>query len=159
MTTFSIAGGRILCLQEQIAAPPSAIADSLLVELAGLSLSASKLTIPTSTPIATGGTRTATASRFSISESLPVDVPRWPVRLVREKLPGEVCDVFLAHPDAANVLAIDAARITIHESGWKIDDQVMIDRDYHGIPVIAAATSQVIGLVNITKSERLIVSP
>ena len=149
--------GRILCLQEQIAAPASAIADSLLVELAGLSLPASKLTIPTSVPAVTGGTRPATASRFSIADSLPAEVTRWTVGLLGAKLPSEVCDVFLAHPDAANVLAIDAARITIQESGWQIDDLLMIDRDYHGIPVVSAATSQVIGLLNIAKNGRFIV--
>jgi len=149
--------GRMLCLSEQSTAPKVALSDSIVYEFAGLSLPASKITIPT-IPGTTNATL-ASASRFSISESLPAEVMRWPVGMVAEKLPDEVCDVFLAHHDASSVLAIDAARITIQESGWQIDDLVSIDRDFHGIPVVSAATSQVIGLLNITKNARVIVSP
>ena len=149
--------GQMLCLSEQSLAPTSAIADSVLYEFAGLSLPTIKLTPPIG-PTA-GSKPVSTASRFSASESLPAEVTRWPVGLVSAKLPDQVCDVFLAHPDASSVLAIDAARITIQDSGWQIDDLVTIDRDFHGIPVVAAANSQVIGLLTITKNARVIVSP
>ena len=78
--------------------------------------------------------------------------------MIASKLPDQVCDAFLAHPDPSSVLAIDAARLSVGESGWMVDDLVAIDRDYHGIPVVLAASSQVIGFLSISKNARVIVS-
>ncbi len=56
-------------------------------------------------------------------------------------------------------MALGAARLSVGESGWMVDDLVAIDRDYHGIPVVLAASSQVIGFLSISKNARVIVSP
>ena len=54
------------------------------------------------------------------------------------------------------VLAIDAARLSVTEGGWNVDEMVNIDRDLHGIPVVSAETSQVIGILSIGKASRVI---
>ncbi len=149
--------GTVMCFTEQIVAPNSALADSTLYELAGLSLASNRVSIPLG-PVQGKGP-TATVCRFSISEPFPSEVIRWPKSMIASKLPVQVCDAFLAHPDPSSVLAIDAARLSIGESGWIVDDLVAIDRDYHGIPVVSAATSQVIGFLSISKSARVIISP
>lgn len=149
--------GNVLCLAEQIIAPTSALPDSTLVEFAGLSLASNKVSSPLG-PTPENGPA-ATVGRFWISEPLPPEVIRWPKSMMASKLPDQVCDAFLAHPDPSSVLAIDAARLNVGESGWIVDDLVAIDRDYHGIPVVSAATSQVIGFLSISKNARVIVSP
>ncbi len=147
--------GTVICLNEQIAAPTAAFADSVVFELAGLSLAFSKLNIQNQqTPV---NVTKAIATRFSMSALLPVEVNRWPSQMISSSLPDKVCDVFLAHSDAAMVFAIDAARLSVTEKGWDVDDMVTIDRDYHGIPVVSAETSQVIGILSIGKTSRMIV--
>ncbi len=149
--------GRVLCLSEQISAPNSAIPNSIQFELAGLTLNADQLIQP-SGPVSPESIASSN-TRFSIVESLPADTTRWPVNMVSSKLPDQVCDVFLAHPDAASVLAIDAARLNVRDSAWMIDEMVTIGRDYHGLPVVSAATSQVIGFLSIQKNTRVILAP
>jgi paraquat-inducible protein B len=149
--------GRVLCLSEQVSAPNSAIPDSIQFELAGLTLNVSQLSQP-SGPMSPESIASST-TRFSIDESWPSDTARWPSHMVSLKLPDQVCDVFLAHPDAASVLAIDAARLSDRDSVWMIDDMVTMDRDYHGLPVVSAATSQVIGFLSIQKNKRMILAP
>ena len=149
--------GHILCLGEQISAPSSALPDSIQFELAGLTVSANQLSLPMG-PMSPESLSHSTA-RFSIPESLPADTTRWPASMVSIKLPDQVCDVFLAHPDASSVLAIDAARLSVRDSVWMVDDMVTLNRDYHGLPVVSAATSQVIGLLSIQNNTRTIVAP
>ena len=149
--------GRVLCLSEQISAPSSAIPNSIQFELAGLTLNADQLSQP-SGPVSPESIASST-TRFSIAESLPADTTRWPVNMVSSKLPDQVCDVFLAHPDAASVLAIDAARLSVRDSAWMIDEMVTMGMDYHGLPVVSAATSQVIGFLSIQKNTRVILAP
>lgn len=150
--------GRVLCLAEQINAPNSALGDSVQFELAGLTLAANQLSLPVG-PVSPESLASSTA-RFSTVERLPTETVRWPATMVSSgKLPDEVCDVLLAHPDASSVLAIDAARLSLQKSVWLIDDQVTIDRDYHGLPVVSAATSKVIGLLSIQNNTCSIVAP
>ncbi len=149
--------GALLCLSEQITAPTSALLDSLIFELAGLSLAPNKLNVQGT--LAVEKAAMPTVARFSILESLPVDVVRWPTHMVASGRDGKLCDVFLAHPDAASVLAIDAARLSAIDGGWLVDDTVAIDRDYHGIPVVSAETSEVVGILSIGKNARVIVRP
>ncbi len=147
--------GTVMCFSEQIIAPTTALPDSNLVELAGLSLPSNKVSIPFGPTQEKGAT--ITVSRFSIAEPLPADVVRWQRSMIAIKLPDQVCDAFLAHPDPSSVLAIDAARLIVGESGWIVDNSVAIDRDFHGIPVVSAVSSQVIGFLSIRKNERVIV--
>lgn len=147
--------GTVICLDEQISAPKAAFADSVVFEFAGLSLASNKLNIQRQ--LTTENASKSIAARFSISELLPAEVNRWPSKMISNKLPDKVCDVFLAHTDASMALAIDAARLSISEKGWNVDDIITIDRDYHGIPVVSAETSQVIGMLSIKKTGRVIV--
>ncbi len=147
--------GTVICLDEQISTPKAAFADSVVFELAGLSLASNRLNIQRQ--LTTENASKSIAARFSISELLPVEVNRWPSKMISNKLPEKVCDVFIAHPDASMALAIDAARLSISDKGWNVDDIVTIDRDYDGIPVVSAETSQVIGMLSIKKTSRVIV--
>ena len=149
--------GRVLCLSEQIIAPTTALPDSVQFELAGLTLAANQLNMPLG-PVSPGSL-SSSSSRFSILEALPTDTARWLVNMVSVKLPDKVCDVIVAHPDASSVLAIDAARLSARTSDWLIDDMVTIGRDYHGLPVVSATSSQVIGLLSIQNNIRTIVAP
>ena len=149
--------GTVICMAEQIIAPTSALPDTTVFELAGLSLASNKINVRGTLAVEKGSV--ATAASFSTLESLPLDVVRWPSNLVAANLDGKVCDVFLAHPDASSVLAIDAARLSVVDGGWLVDDVVAIDRDYHGIPVVSAENSEVIGLLSIGKNDRIIVRP
>ena len=144
--------GSVVCLSEQIVAPESAIADSIQFELAGLALSGANApkSIPNPTP-------SSGPSKFTLSEPLPNEISKWPIQRIALKLPSEVCDVFLAHPDSGSVMAIDASRLSVVEGGWQLNELITIDRDYHGIPVVSAASSQVLGLLQISKNETLIV--
>ncbi len=149
--------GAFVCLYEQITAPTSALPDSPVFELAGLSLASNKLNIQGT--LAVDKAAMPAVARFSILESLPVDVVRWPTNRMASGRGDKLCDVLLAHPDAASVLAIDAARLSAIDGGWRVDDTVAIDRDYHGIPVVSAETSEVVGILSIGKSARVIVRP
>ncbi len=145
----------VICLNEQITAPKAAFADSVGFELAGLSLASNKLDIQRR--LTTENDSKAIVARFSFSELLPHEVNRWANKMISDKLPEKVCDIFLAHTDASMVLAIDAARLSVSEKGWIVDDSVTIDRDYHGIPVVSAESSLVIGILSIEKTNRVIV--
>ncbi len=149
--------GAIICLAEQLTAPEAALPDSSVFELAGLSLAWNKLNVQGT--LAVEKSAVPAVVRFSTVESLPLDVVRWPINMIASGRDDKLCDVFLAHPDAASVLAIDAARLIAVEGGWHVDDTVAIDRDYHGIPVVSAETSEVVGILSIGKNARMIVRP
>ena len=147
--------GTVICLNEQITAPTAAFTDSVVFELAGLSLASNKLNIQKQ--LTTENASMASIARFSPSELFALEINRWPTNMIANELPDKVCDVFLAHPDASSVLAVDAARLSVSEKCWSVDDMITIDRDYHGIPVVSAETSQVIGMLSIGKTSRVIV--
>ena len=149
--------GTTLCLSEQVSAPKSALPDSLTFECSGQSLSAKQISVLTSLP--DGKAELLKAVRFSMQEPLPTEVVRWSSALVAAKLPDKVCDVFLAHADSASVVAISSARLSASDTGWLLDDMVTLAKDYHGVPVISAETSQVIGLVVMQKGNTKIVAP
>ena len=147
--------GIVICINELVQVPSSALPDSVRFEFAGLSLPADKITIAAG-PIASGKTSHGPA-RFSMTDSFPPNIILWPIRLVAKMIPDQVCDVLIAHPDASSVLAIDSARLSVQQSGWSIDDMVTIDRDYHGAPVVSVETAQVIGWLTIETGQRLII--
>ncbi len=157
-----LSDGSVLCLAEQIAAPKSALADSTWIEFAGVSLSPSQFQVSNSTSEASQDSPSQDSlvdkvGRFTTSEPIAADVLRWPTDRVAGKLPEAVCDVLIAHADSSSVVAIDAGRLKKMPMGWEIDDQVIVDRDYHGLPVVSAEASQVIGFVFINKGKRMIV--
>ncbi len=152
-----LSDGKVLCLSEQTIPPKSALPDSLVFELAGQSIPGGQLSNITAG--ATELANSAKASRFSTHEPLPSDVVRWPTHLVAETLPDKVCDVFLAHPDSNSVLPIASARLTVSEQGWIVDDMITLGLDYHGIPVLSAESSKVIGLVVLFKGKATVVAP
>lgn len=147
--------GTVLCLSEQIIAPTSAFADTVLFELAGISITSNKLNITKSLPAESA--TVASTVRFSPSELIPLEINRWPTNMIANELPDKVCDVFFAHPDASSIMAVDAARLSVVDSGWKVDELVSIDPDYHGTPVVSGETSQIIGLLSIGKGSRVII--
>ena len=150
-----LSDGTILTLSEQIAAPNSAIADTAMFEVAGQSVAPNQLTVA-GEPFRLEESKSGT-SRFSTVEPLPSEVSRWPSTGISSRLPEKVCDFILAHADPASVLVVDASRVSVTNSGWRIDDSVAIDRDYHGIPVVSTETTQVIGLLSIGKDQRVVV--
>ena len=157
-----LSDGSVLCVSEQIAAPKSALADSTRIEFAGVSLDPSQFQVSNTTSEASQDSSSQDRSvdkvgRFTTSEAIAADILRWPTERVAEKLPDAVCDVLIAHADSSSVGAIDAGRLKKTPMGWEIDDQVLIDRDYHGLPVVSAEASQVIGFVFINKGKRMVV--
>lgn len=155
-----LSDGSVLCLAEQNAAPKSALADSTRIEFAGVSLSPSQFQVSSTTSEASQDNLDSSVDkvgRFTTSEPIADDVVRWPADRVAEKLPDAVCDVLIAHADSSSVVAIDAGRLKKTPMGWEIDDQVLVDRDYHGLPVVSSEASQVIGFVFINKQKRMIV--
>ncbi len=152
-----LSDGTVLCLSEQIVAPKSALPDSIVLEFAGQSLTASQFSVDLRAKkdaVANGR-----VSRFSTAEPLPAEVTRWASQSVASQLPDEVCDIFLAHPDATSVLAIASSRLTPVEAGWLVGDLEALGLDYHGVPALSAKTSQVIGLVSLSKGIATIVAP
>lgn len=152
-----LSDGSVLCLAEQIDAPKSALADSTRIEFAGVSLSPSQFQVSNTTSEASQDSSVDKVGRFTMSEPIADDVLRWPADRVAEKLPDAVCDVLIAHADSSSVVAIDAGRLKKTPMGWEIDDQVLVDRDYHGLPVVSSEASQVIGFIFIKKGKRMIV--
>ena len=157
-----LSDGSVLCVSEQIAAPKSALADSTRIEFAGVSLDPSQFQVSNTTSEASQDSSSQDRSvdkvgRFTTSEPIAADVLRWPADRVAEKLPDAVCDVLIAHADSSSVIAIDSGRLKKTQMGWEIDDQVLVDRDYHGLPVVSAEASQVIGFVFINNGKRMIV--
>ena len=152
-----LSDGSVLCLAEQIDAPKSALADSTRIEFAGVSLSPSQFQVSNTTSEASQDSSVDKVGRFTTSEPIADDVVRWPVDRVAGKLPDAVCDVLIAHADSSSVVAIDAGRLKKTPMGWEIDDQVLVDRDYHGLPVFSSEASQVIGFVFVNKQKRMIV--
>ncbi len=155
-----LSDGSILCLSEQTTAPKSALADSTQIEFAGVSLSPSQFQVSNTTSEASQDSSVESVEkvgRFTTSEPIPVDVLRWPADRVAAKLPDTVCDVLIAHADASSVVAIDAGRLKKTSIDWEIDEQVLVDRDYHGLPVVSADSSEVIGFIDIHKGKKRIV--
>lgn len=152
-----LSDGTVLCLAEQLVAPKSAVPDSIVYELAGQSLSISQLTVQKRMAETQG--QVAYVSRFTTQEKLPVELSRWSSNLVADKLPEKLCDLYVAHPDATSVVAIAAARMTVVDTGWQVDELVTLGSDYHGLPVLSAEKSQVIGLVSISKGKTTIITP
>ena len=155
-----LSDGSVLCLAEQMAAPKSALADSTRIEFAGVSLGPSQFQVSNTTSEASQDNLDSLVDkvgRFTTSEPIADDVLRWPADRVAGKLPDAVCDVLIAHADSSSVVAIDAGRLKKTPTGWEIDDQVLVDRDYHGLPVVSSEASQVIGFVFVNKQKRMIV--
>jgi len=152
-----LSDGSVLCLSEQITAPKSALADSTQIEFAGMSLSPSQFEVVKTTSETSQDSSVDKVGRFTTSEPIPVDVLRWPADRVAAKLPDTVCDVLIAHADSSSVVAIDAGRLKKTSIDWEIEEQVLVDRDYHGLPVVSADSSQVIGFVSIHKGKKRIV--
>lgn len=147
--------GTCLSIYEQIVAPKSALTDSVHLEMAGVSVKPGQIVAQDKQ---TANAESSSVARFSVTEVIPSDVPRWPADRVAMKLPESVCDVVVAHADASSSIAIDAARLKPAKTGWDIDDSVVLDPDWNGLPVISAQSNLVIGLLSIGKEKRCIVN-
>jgi len=150
-----LSDGSLLCLSEQVTEPKSALAESTLVELSGVALRPSQLR-----PIQadTEGVKVPLGvERFLLADSLPSEIVRWPMNKLAAKLPDSICDVIIAHSDSSGSKAVDAARLRIVDGKWEIDESVILDADDHGLPVVSALTSDVIGMLSIGKGSKGII--
>jgi paraquat-inducible protein B len=150
--------GSTLCLSEQMSAPKSALPDSTQIEFAGMSVKPDQVRFQLDATSPMGPQPLTSVVRFSTEPLMPNEIAKWPVQLVEDKLPRDLCDVVIAHADSDSILAIDAARLKIASDGWEIEDTLTLEQDFHGLPVVSATTNHVIGLISISKGKCWIVN-
>ena len=78
-----------------------------------------------------------------------VDAPLWPAELLRA--PSEVEDcLIVADPGAP--MALSRARLSPLEFGWKVDDALSLDPQWHGAGVVARTDGKLIGILLVEKN-------
>lgn len=160
-----LSDGSIMCFREQIEAPETALAGSVVIEFAGLSVSPDQILLDSDVePVADSDVDKANDGgsgmvvRFRCKSATPPDFLTWPADRISRSLPKELSGVYITHSDAASVLSIDSARLVQDSRGWRIDESVGLNADQNGSPVVSAQTGQIIGLSEVKDSVGTIIA-
>ncbi|AMV32105.1 Paraquat-inducible protein B [Pirellula sp. SH-Sr6A] len=154
----------LLCFREQAFAPNSALAGTASIEVAGQSL---RMDVDFREPIPSlGGLDSSDpfdVIRLPLKNPLPKEIPLWPMSRVKlETISTKPLNVIVIQDRVQGSIHIDASRLSVDGDRWHVDSSIGLGADQHGLPVIEAETSNLIGLLVSSKSETfvsLLVSP
>jgi hypothetical protein len=145
----------LLCLSEQAIAPSDAIAGTIFIEVAGQSLRqdidftvhavgeaspVDKNSVPSVNPYQ--------VVQIRLRRPLPVEISLSAVQQVQLGTNAKsLRNVIVIQDRVQESVNIDASRMSFESGRWKVDDTVTLNEDMHGLPVIDAETSKILGLL------------
>ena len=149
----------LLCFREQAFAPNSALAGTPSIEVAGQSL---RMDVDFREPVSTLGGMEDSSDRFDVirlplKNPLPKEIPLWPMSRVQSEVnSAKTQNVIVIQDRVQGSVYIDASRLSIDGNRWRVDSSIGLGTDLHGLPVIEAETSNLIGLLVSSKSEAFV---
>lgn len=139
-----LSDGSIICLEQLVAPPSSAIADSSTIEIEGHSFKLTELNRKESTK--------SKCIRYELPQRLPNTVTVWPKEDLRYANLGEQRSVVVVGSEATITTAIDSARLSTSDETWKIDSSINLGNDALGLPVIDVESGKLLGFIGGTKN-------
>ena len=142
--------GSFLCLLEQIVAPNDALADSVFVELAGVSLRREELTVEA---VSKSNDKIV---RFRSEAIRTASVSQWPANKM-DSANREDSGFVVAVGEPVQSLVIDINRLQMQDSEWKIESGLVSNSDLVGAPVLDYQAQAVVGIITKRDGELVII--